>query len=52
VRVLCLGWPDKLIEHGSQSLLMAKYGLDGDGIHLRVSDFVAIRFRLGPVQLV
>lgn len=44
VRVLRMGWPDKLIEHGSQSLLLAKYGLDADGIYSRVKDFVASRY--------
>ena len=46
VRVLRMGWPDKLIEHGSQSLLLAKYGLDADGIYARVKEFVASRFTL------
>jgi 1-deoxy-D-xylulose-5-phosphate synthase len=49
VRVLRLGFPDKLIEHGSQSLLLAKYGLDADGIYLRVKEFVASRFSFEPV---
>jgi 1-deoxy-D-xylulose-5-phosphate synthase len=48
VRVLRLGWPDALIEHGSQSLLLAKYGLDGDGIAARVKEFVASRFVFSP----
>lgn len=44
VRVMRLAFPDKLIEHGSQSLLLAKYGLDADGIYSRVKEFVASRF--------
>jgi 1-deoxy-D-xylulose-5-phosphate synthase len=44
VRVLRLGFPDKLIEHGTQSLLLAKYGLDGDGIYSSVRDFVASKY--------
>jgi 1-deoxy-D-xylulose-5-phosphate synthase len=48
-RVLRLGFPDKLIEHASQSLLLAKYGLDADGIYLRVKEFVATRFSFDPV---
>ncbi|HXG68137.1 MAG TPA: 1-deoxy-D-xylulose-5-phosphate synthase [Blastocatellia bacterium] len=44
VRVLRLGWPDKLIEHGSQSLLLAKYGLDADGISSRVRDFMVSKY--------
>jgi 1-deoxy-D-xylulose-5-phosphate synthase len=49
VRVLRLGFPDKLIEHGTQSLLLAKYGLDADGIYSRVKDFAASRLRFTPV---
>jgi len=44
VRVLRLGFPDKLIEHASQSTLLAKYGLDADGIYSRVRDFVASKY--------
>jgi 1-deoxy-D-xylulose-5-phosphate synthase len=32
VQVKCLGIPDLFVEHGSQSLLRAKYGIDEDGI--------------------
>ncbi len=49
VRVLRLGFPDKLIEHGSQSLLLAKYGLDSDGIYSRVKEFAASRTAFDPV---
>jgi len=48
-RVLRLGFPDKLIEHASQSLLLAKYGLDADGIYSRVKEFVASRLSFEPV---
>jgi 1-deoxy-D-xylulose-5-phosphate synthase len=51
VRVLRIGWPDKLIEHGSQSLLLAKYGLDADGISARTSQFVESRFSLSPTYM-
>jgi 1-deoxy-D-xylulose-5-phosphate synthase len=44
VRVLRLAFPDRLIEHGPQSLLLAKYGLDADGIYSQVKDFVASRY--------
>ncbi|MFL6216380.1 MAG: 1-deoxy-D-xylulose-5-phosphate synthase [Blastocatellia bacterium] len=44
VRVMCLGFPDKLIEHASQSTLLAKYGLDADGIYNRVREFVAAKY--------
>jgi len=49
VRVLRLGFPDRLIEHGSQSLLLAKYGLDADGVYSRVKDFVTSRSVFDPV---
>jgi 1-deoxy-D-xylulose-5-phosphate synthase len=51
VRVLRLGWPDKLIEHGGQSLLLAKYGLDTDAIYSRVKEFVASKYSFQPVQM-
>lgn len=44
VRVLRLGFEDKLIEHGPQSLLLAKYGLDGDGIYSRTKEFMASKY--------
>jgi 1-deoxy-D-xylulose-5-phosphate synthase len=43
-RVKCLGFADKLIEHGSQGLLLAKYGLDGDGIYSSARDFMASKY--------
>ena len=49
VRVLRLGFEDKLIEHGSQSLLLAKYGLEADGIYSRVREFAESRFTFSPV---
>ena len=49
VRVLRLGFPDKIIEHASQSLLLAKYGLDADGVYSQVRDFVASKFSFEPV---
>lgn len=36
-----LGYPDKFIEHGERSLLLAKYGLDAQGIAKQVSAFLA-----------
>ncbi len=32
IRIKCIGLPDKFIEHGTQSLLRSKYGLDAQGI--------------------
>jgi 1-deoxy-D-xylulose-5-phosphate synthase len=50
VRVLRLAFPDKLIEHASQSLLLAKYGLDADGIHARVKEFAQSRYSFEKVK--
>lgn len=36
VQVINIGVPDRFIEHGEQSLLRAKYGLDAEGIVKRV----------------
>ncbi|HET9533390.1 MAG TPA: 1-deoxy-D-xylulose-5-phosphate synthase [Blastocatellia bacterium] len=49
VRVLRLAFPDRLIEHGPQSLLLAKYALDADGIYSQVKNFVASRYSFDPV---
>jgi 1-deoxy-D-xylulose-5-phosphate synthase len=35
-----IGLPDSYIEHGSQSVLRKKYGLDVDGIYTKVKEFV------------
>jgi 1-deoxy-D-xylulose-5-phosphate synthase len=43
-RVKCLGFGDKLIEHGSQGLLLAKYGLDGDGIYSSTKELLASKY--------
>ena len=48
VRVKCFGFPDKLIEHASQSLLLAKYGLDGDGIYTGIKEFVGSKYSFAP----
>jgi 1-deoxy-D-xylulose-5-phosphate synthase len=32
VRCLCIGIPDEFVEHGTQEILRADYGLDKDGI--------------------
>ena len=36
VQVECIGMPDQFVEHGSQSILRAKYGLTADAIAERV----------------
>jgi 1-deoxy-D-xylulose-5-phosphate synthase len=40
IRTLRIGLPDRFIEHGPQALLREKYGLDADGIHRSVKEFV------------
>ena len=38
VKVVRIGIPDKIITHGDAKLLLAKYGLDADGIYTRVKE--------------
>jgi 1-deoxy-D-xylulose-5-phosphate synthase len=38
VRVVRMGVPDRLVTHGDPKLLLAKYGLDTDGIYTRVKE--------------
>ncbi len=40
IKIANIGIPDKFVEHGNQSLLRAKYGLDGKGIAQRVLSLV------------
>ncbi len=42
VRVVRMGVPDRLITHGDAKLLLAKYGLDADGIYTRVKENIEI----------
>ncbi len=42
VRVVRMGIPDRLVTHGDAKLLLAKYGLDGDGIYTRVKESVDV----------
>jgi 1-deoxy-D-xylulose-5-phosphate synthase len=42
VRVLCIGVPDRLVTHGDAKLLLAKYGLDADGIYTRVKEGIEV----------
>ena len=37
-----MGIPDRLITHGDAKLLLAKYGLDSDGIYNRVRESIDI----------
>jgi 1-deoxy-D-xylulose-5-phosphate synthase len=48
VKTLRIGLPDDYIEHGSQSVLRQKYGLDEDCIYTTIKDFV-MRSRLKAV---
>jgi 1-deoxy-D-xylulose-5-phosphate synthase len=54
VRVVRIGVPDKIITHGDAKLLLAKYGLDADGIYTKVKETVAemeaSRFKRPKVQ--
>src|SRR5881398_373538 len=38
VRVVRMGIPDRIVTHGDPKLLLAKYGLDVDGIYTRVKE--------------
>ncbi len=42
VRVVRMGVPDRLVTHGDPKLLLAKYGLDADGIYTRVKEAVEV----------
>jgi 1-deoxy-D-xylulose-5-phosphate synthase len=42
VRVVRMGIPDRLITHGDPKLLLAKYGLDADGIYNRVRENIEL----------
>lgn len=42
VRVVRMGIPDRLITHGDAKLLLAKYGLDSDGVYTRVKESVDV----------
>jgi 1-deoxy-D-xylulose-5-phosphate synthase len=41
VRVVRLGVPDRIVTHGDPNLLLAKYGLDADGIYSKVVETLA-----------
>jgi 1-deoxy-D-xylulose-5-phosphate synthase len=42
VRVVRMGIPDRLVTHGDAKLLLAKYGLDADGIYTRVKESLEV----------
>ncbi len=41
VKVVRMGVPDRIVTHGDAKLLLAKYGLDADGIYLKVKETAA-----------
>jgi 1-deoxy-D-xylulose-5-phosphate synthase len=47
VRLVRMGVPDRIITHGDPKLLLAKYGLDADGIYTRVRECVEESNRKG-----
>jgi 1-deoxy-D-xylulose-5-phosphate synthase len=42
VKVVRMGVPDRIITHGDRNFLLAKYGLDADGIYTRVRETIEI----------
>lgn len=38
VKVVRMGVPDRIVTHGDPKLLLAKYGLDADGIYLKIKE--------------
>ncbi|CAN5451860.1 1-deoxy-D-xylulose-5-phosphate synthase [soil metagenome] len=42
VKVVRMGVPDRIITHGDAKLLLAKYGLDADGIYQKVTETIEI----------
>jgi 1-deoxy-D-xylulose-5-phosphate synthase len=42
IKVVRMGVPDLIVPHGDPKLLMAKYGLDADGIYAKVSETLDI----------
>jgi 1-deoxy-D-xylulose-5-phosphate synthase len=49
VKVVRMGLPDRFVTHGDPKLLLAKYGLDVDGIYTRIREtYEIIEFRRAP----
>jgi 1-deoxy-D-xylulose-5-phosphate synthase len=42
VKVIRMGVPDRIITHGDPKLLLAKYGLDADGIYSKIKENIEI----------
>ena len=41
VKVIRMGVPDRIVTHGDAKLLLAKYGLDADGIFQKAKESAA-----------
>ncbi len=54
VKVVRMGVPDRIITHGDAKLLLAKYGLDADGIYQKVHETIEIleERRVGKKRLI
>ena len=51
VKVVRMGVPDRFVTHGDPKLLLAKYGLDADGIYTRVKqNYEILEHRRAPRQ--
>ncbi|MEO6391792.1 MAG: 1-deoxy-D-xylulose-5-phosphate synthase [Pyrinomonadaceae bacterium] len=42
VRVVRMGVPDRIVTHGDPKLLLARYGLDADGIYTKVKESIEV----------
>ncbi len=42
LRIVRMGVPDRIVTHGEAKLLLAKYGLDADGIYTRVKESIEV----------
>lgn len=51
IQVICIGVPDEFVEHGSQAVLRAKFGLDARGIAGKVLDMFLERNTEMPVNI-
>jgi 1-deoxy-D-xylulose-5-phosphate synthase len=42
VKIVRMGVPDRIVTHGDAKLLLAKYGLDADGIYTKISQSIEV----------
>jgi 1-deoxy-D-xylulose-5-phosphate synthase len=42
VKVVRMGVPDRIVTHGDAKLLLAKYGLDADGIYTKIKENIEV----------